>query len=464
MKKAVIIINFFVFLFVLFSSENIKIKPDIKDEKLIITEELAVSLALANNLNLKIERLKYENSFWSMITSWNVFLPDIKMSATLGKSNLSEDDRTTLVPDFSKFPPVVEKIVSPEWIVTANFTLTLPINAALGFQVYQTILDYKNGKINLEIAKNKLIRDIKKELYNIVLLEQNIDLMEKSLLTAEKRYNQAKTMYKNGLISEYDMLSAQVAYENLKPQLIEMKNLYKTVTMRFKQLLGIKKEVEISINTQIVKEKIEFKTEELLKKLFIKNLELKYLRNNIEILRNLKYLGISSLTPTFIIGYTMDPYFKKDALQNEWFKDEDYNKENWKQRTGMFSLTLSLPVSALIPLSKEQMKVVNAQFQIEQAKISYKNLVENLQLQLETTLMSMEKSREAIKVLNFNISVAERAYQKAEEAYLAGTKDLLDVQNSELELQKAKLNLLKEEYNYTTGLLDLEYILNNNLF
>ena len=37
------------------------------------------------------------------------------------------------------------------------------------------------------------------------------------------------------------------------------------------------------------------------------------------------------------------------------------------------------------------------------------------------------------------------------------------MQNADLELQKARLEVLKEEYNYTIGLLDLEYAINSKL-
>lgn len=460
-KKDIFLTIFILFFILTLNAQNQD--PTIKDRKIVIDTEKAVSLALANNLNLKTERLKYQSSLWSMVTSWNQFLPSVTMSATLSRSNLNEDDRTTLVPDFTTWPISVNKITTPQWIISANFQLSLAINAAMGFQVYQTILDYNSGKINLEIATNKIKRDTKKTLYNLILLEKNIEIMEKSLAASEKRFNQARTMFKNGLISEYDMLTAQVAYENIKPQLIEMKNQYKIYLMQFKQMIGIKRDVEILLSADIKIPKIEIKEKELQAKIVTANLDLKSMLNSINSLNNVKFMAISALTPSFILSYTMDPYFKKDALENQWFKDKDYNEEYWKQRSGMFGITVSLPVSSFVPFSKEQTKVLLAQYQVEQAKLTYKNLKENIEMQLDTTILSMKKSLEAIRVLEFNITVAERAYQKAEEAYMAGTKDLLDVQNSEIELKRAELNLLKEELNYTTGLLDLEYILNTKI-
>lgn len=467
---------------VLYGQDKSQKKPVMKDNKLVVDIDSAVSLALANNLDIKAEKSKYDSKFWAMITSWNVFVPDIKMSSTLSKTNLDIGDRTISAYDLSTFPPSAIKYYTPEWFISANFQLNLPLNAAMGFQVYQTVLDYNNGKISLENATNKVTRDAKKGLYNLILLQKSIEIMEKSISTAEKRFNQANALYRNGIISEYDMMSAQVAYENLKPQLMEMKNGYSTALLNFKQMIGIKRNIEIELNGEISAPKIELNYSELENKYLKNNLDLKLMMNAIQSLQNLKYISISSMTPSFIISYTLDPYFTKDAMQYDWFKkttvknsderdydskrilnDADYRHWYWNQKGGMLGFTISIPVSSFIPFSKEQMKIVQSQYQINQNKINYQKMKEGFELQLQTTVMSMEKSTESIKVLNLNINLADRAYKKAEEAYAAGSKELLDVQNSELELNKAKFNLIKEELNYTSGLLDLEYILNTKL-
>jgi outer membrane protein TolC len=80
-----------------------------------------------------------------------------------------------------------------------------------------------------------------------------------------------------------------------------------------------------------------------------------------------------------------------------------------------------------------------------------------METEVDSLVQKLEKSRRSVGTLALNVSLAERAYRLSEEAYRAGAKDLLDVQNSELELRKARLEVLKEKFNYLTGLLDLEY-------
>jgi outer membrane protein TolC len=76
-------------------------------------------------------------------------------------------------------------------------------------------------------------------------------------------------------------------------------------------------------------------------------------------------------------------------------------------------------------------------------------------------VLELKKSMESISTLELNVRLAERAFELAESAYNAGNRDLLDVQNAELELQKAKLKVLEEKTTYISGILDLEYAINN---
>ena len=466
MKKAfLIIIIICLSLYFSFSEE----KTEINGKKVTLDIDTAVSLALANNLGLKSERLKFESSKWSMFTSWNTFLPNVSMSATLSRSNLNEDERTTTIPTFTQtsVPPgftfsEVEE-TKPLWGLNANFNLNLNINAAMVFSVYQTVLDWQTGKINLETAKQKLITDVKKSVYNFILIQKNIEITEESIDNAKKRYDKAVINYNNGLISEYDKLSAQVAYENMKPQLIEMQNNYNKLLLNFKNIIGLKRDVEVDFNAEIEPEIREFDKDELITKYINNSLDLKSLNLYLNNMRNSRNLAISALTPSFTLGYTMDPYFQKDPLKDDWFGDKDYMDENWKQRAGMFYLAMSLPVSSLIPFSKEHMDIIRSEFAIAEAKNNLEKSRQDIEVNIESILMGLEKSKKSIEVLKLNIVLAERAFKKAEEAYTAGSKELLEVQNSELELKKAKLNLLQEEYNYTVGILDLEYAVNQKL-
>ncbi|MCK4797824.1 MAG: TolC family protein, partial [Spirochaetes bacterium] len=246
-------------------------------------------------------------------------------------------------------------------------------------------------------------------------------------------------------------------YENMKPAIIEIINAYNTALLSFKQMIGLKKNVQIEFNAAIESKKQTFNSLELINKYIINNLDIKTLNLSIKSLINVRNIAISMLTPSISIMYSMDPTFQKDALNDQWFADID---NDWKQRSGMFAFSISLPIDVWVPFSSTQMQIVSSQFAIKQAQIGLENAKQGIELQIESLVMQLEKSIKSIESLKLNIRLAERAYKMAEEAYNAGSKELLEVKDSESALENAKLNLLQEEYNYTTALLDLEYAIN----
>ena len=304
---------------------------------------------------------------------------------------------------------------------------------------------------------------MRKAFYNLILLLKNTNLMEQNIETAERRYDQARINYENGLVSEYDMLSAQVAFENLKPGLKDMEIGYKSALSAFKQLLGIDRLTDLRIEGSISADSRSAQpndAEALIKGYVDNRLDIRALKASIKSLENLGRITFTSFFPNVTLNYLMDPTFQGDPFSDPWFPNVN---RDWEQKAGGFSVTISLSLDALIPNSQTQVKLADNRDAVRQAAMSLARTRQWAEIEIETLVSKLEKSIESIETLRLNVSLAERAYTLAEEAYNAGSRELLEVQNANLELQKAKLEVLKEEYNYTIGLLDLEYAINAKL-
>jgi len=474
MKKRLIII-FMLMTFFLNSQENLtKEKNDSTTDITQLTMDDCISLALKNNLNIETEKLKLEKKKWALITCWNVIVPQVKFSVAFNR--LNDDARkisgTTLIPyndpnfanpfnpkGYNSVMPTTYETTLPEWGLGFNFSLQWVFTASLFLGMYQTVLDYQNGKISVETAKRKLIKDIKKTYKDLLLKERYIRIKKDELSASEKRLKQAEISYKNGLIPEYQLLSARVSYENLKPQLLEYINNYEIALIQFKQTLGLKSDVKILLTeTSIESEKKDFDYKELINKYLSKRLDFQSLDITYKQKINARNVAISSLTPNFILSYTIDPTFQYDLTKYDDWKDKSI-EDLWKQRSGVLVLSFSIPISAYFPFSSEQMKIVNSNYDIKMAQIDREQKIQNAEVEIQQLVSKLDKSRKQIEFLKLNVELAEKSYKLAEEAYRAGTRDLLDVEDAQNKLNTARYNLLKEEYNYTINLLDLEYAL-----
>lgn len=469
MNKRII---FFTLLFII--SGVTTILSDSTSDVVQITMEDCINLALKNNLNIETEKLKLEKKKWALITCWNVIVPQARFSMAF--TRLNDDKRkqkiSTLIPyndpsspnpfnpkGYNSVIQYSEDVTLPEWGLGFNFSLTWNFTASLFLGIYHTILDYENGKISLETAKKKLTKDIKKTYKDLLLKEKYIRIKKDELSASEKRFKQAEISYKNGLIPEYQLLSARVSYENIKPQLVEYINNYEIALIQFKQTLGIKSNVKILLTeSEIESEKKDFDYKELINKYLSKRLDFQSIDITLKQRINQKNVAISALTPVFTLSYTFDPTFQYDLAKYDDWKDKEIN-DLWKQNSGMLMLSFSIPLSAYFPFSSEQMKIVNANYDIKMAEIDREQKIQNAEVEIQQLVSKLEKSKKQIEFLKLNVDLAQRSYKLAEDAYRAGTRDILEVEDAQNKLNTARYNLLREEYNYTISLLDLEYAL-----
>jgi outer membrane protein TolC len=129
----------------------------------------------------------------------------------------------------------------------------------------------------------------------------------------------------------------------------------------------------------------------------------------------------------------------------------------------MFAVTLALSLDQLLPFSQSWVSIADSKDSIRQMQTNLSQAIRGAEMEIANIIMNLEKSAESIETLKMNVQLAERAYNMAEEAYNAGTRELLEVKEAEDELNNARIKVLEEKYSYTTGLLDLEYALNTTM-
>jgi outer membrane protein TolC len=425
--------------------------------------ETSVSLALENNLDIESEKLRFDKTRWAMITSWNKFIPTASLS-----SNLTRPNTVLSGVDLMTFQPIYSANDDNVWNLDASFSTSLSISAGKVFDVQKTVLDWKSGKIDLETAREKMKLDVTRMYYDLLIQQEELQIKIDELASAEERYQQTRTQYRNGLKSEYDMLSAQVQFENIKPTFIEYKNNFEVARIEFKDMLGLRNDAPIRVTGTVDRELERIYTMEDISTLQEKVNDRMDIRKNLITLRN-KQLSrnksIAAMTPSISLSYGTGAVFSGNAAEDTWFGDQDYMESNWAESqfagfgTAGFTFSLSMPLDQFVPFSTKQMSLINSQYDIKIQKLSNQKSFDTARLEIKKLVMQLVKSRGSLESLELNVKLAKKAYDMAEEQYQAGNMDLLSVNNSESEWKKAKISLLKERKSYILGALDLEYAL-----
>jgi outer membrane protein TolC len=416
-------------------------------ERLAVTVDRAVDLALKYNLGLKGDQLDLVKKRRAMRTVWNSFIPTVQASTTMNRFNKEPE------PFFPGLP------ASPRWGLSAGLDFNLMLNLALFDGITSTQLAYESGLLSYEEARKQLERDVRKTFYNLLLMKENRALFVQQIDAAESRYRQAQVNYRNGLVPELSMLSAQVAWENLKPALESMDLGYDQYLAGFKMTLGLSQETELDLEGAISVDPVELAADPLIEEYLAGRLDIASLLYGMETIEVARRATISqAFTPNLVLGLNFDPTLGGDPWETSWF-----DTDNWAQRSGMFRLTVAMNLEGFLPGSKPRVALANLEDDRRSMQLGLMQAIEGAEMEINSLVKSLNKSRRSMSTLRLNVELADRAYRMAEEAYRAGSRELLEVQSAEIELNKANYELLKEKFNYVTGLLDLEYALNTSL-
>lgn len=408
----------------------------------IITAESAVEMAVNNNLTIRSEDYSLSVKRRSRNNRFNAFVPDLTAGSSLSKANEKPE-----IGDYY-------------WNLGTNIQAQLSLSLALFDGIEYLTAEYEKGLIEREEAVKLLRRDTLKSFYNLILMSENIVLLEKNIATAEKRYRQADINFRNGLASELERLRSRVTYEQLKPDLVELKNSFRKAMLSFKQMLGLELESEIRLEGVIAPETYTIEVNELIFSSLPDRLDVQKLISSIKLLNISKDSDIhASRYPQLILTYNKNMLFNRDPFSEPLFEDTD---ADWTD-TGAFSLSLSFDLDSYIPRLKTDTDVKNKADEIKKLETELASALQLAEIEIRSYAMNLEKSEKKIEALVLNENLAERAYELAAEGYNAGTVELLTLESSSDDYQKAKLDVLAEKYNYQSSLLDLEYAVNRAL-
>jgi outer membrane protein TolC len=413
-------------------------------QAIVLDVEAALDRAVRNNILLQAEEITLRTKERAKKNNWNEFLPSVSLSSSLSRS---EGNASTASVGESDSP----------WDLSVGITASLPLSSSLAYRIRATRIAWEAGEIGYEDAVRQLERDVKKAFYDLIVKREKIVLVEQSVETAKRRYEQEKTAYERGLVSELTMLNAQVSWESLKPTLEEAVVSYKTAEMEFRRILGLGLSADIVIDGSLDVSPLSFDAETLAAAHMEDRLDIRDLRNTLASLENEKKLvAAEEHAPTLSLSYSYsgsmdDPFHTAGGTSR---------LEEGRSTVG---LALSFPLDGLIPGSSSRVKVKEAADAIDGTLLELQDALQQAAIEIETLVLQMEKSERTIAVLERSAALFEKTYDLTKREYDAGLEDILTLDEARDDLLEARIDVLQEKYTYLSALFDLEYALNTSL-
>ncbi|MDR3130646.1 MAG: TolC family protein [Treponema sp.] len=424
-----------------------------------ISPDEAVKKAVKNNLGLESARLSAENKKRASDTAWNVFIPSVTLGGSLTRDNTAAAGTNMIpyqLPDpapMGLYGIILHPYESPQWHATGSVQTSLNINFAMFEAMRRLRLDYEGGLLSYEKARSQLERDVRKSYYQMLLLQENIALLRENYDAAERRVVMAGANYRAGLVPELSLLQAQVSVENMKPSVDQAENGLKLAMAQFAMNLGLGYDARFELIP--VEEGFDFipmDVAELIRQASINKPEIQELRQNILVSESgRKAAKQRAYTPNLSLSWNFNSVFTRDPWNDSWF-----DSDNWS-RSGSLTIALGFQLHNLLPWSQDIQSIKSIDDNIRSQNIILAQAIRGTEIEIYSTLLSLEKIRTTVEAQEYTVNLAERSYKLTEEAYRAGLTELLEMQNAELELRKARIGVLEQDFSYIQGLIDLEY-------
>ena len=409
-------ILFSVFSWNVFSAEN----DELSKEKILTLEE-CISLAKENNLSIKVQKNTLNDLKRKNETSWNSVSPSIKGDAAF------QDDFTNKTESFS---------------ISGSLGLTLSTN------LYSTIkgakLNYENGLLTYNQAVKQIEMSVWKTFYDLIYKTEYFSFQSQNLLTAKKNYEQNLEKFKNGKISELDVMSSRVSYEQKKPVLEEARIDLTNNLELFKNIIGVDFDDEIKLDGSL-----DFLLE-------LKDIKLPPKENPSPDVQAAKFAV--EIAENNLLAQRFSSY--SPVITGTYKYGQTLNIDNslWNE-TSSLSVGVSIPLDSYLPWSSSAVSINSKKESLESAKLNLEDAEKSIRVNTENALRKINQIISMLEVSKETVALAKKTYEMTETAYNYGKTDFLTLQNASDNVLNAEVSLKNQAKTLMETLLDTEYLL-----
>ena len=409
-------ILFSVFSWNVYSAEN----GELSKEKILTLEE-CISLAKENNLSIKVQKNTLNDLKRKNETSWNSVSPSIKGDAAF------QDDFTNKTESFS---------------ISGSLGLTLSTN------LYSTIkgakLNYENGLLTYNQAVKQIEMSVWKTFYDLIYKTEYFSFQSQNLLTAKKNYEQNLEKFKNGKISELDVMSSRVSYEQKKPVLEEARIDLTNNLELFKNIIGVDFDDEIKLDGSL-----DFLLE-------LKDIKLPPKENPSPDVQAAKFAV--EIAENNLLAQRFSSY--SPVITGTYKYGQALNIDNslWNE-TSSLSVGVSIPLDSYLPWSSSAVSINSKKESLESAKLNLEDAEKSIRVNTENALRKINQIISMLEVSKETVALAKKTYEMTETAYNYGKTDFLTLQNASDNVLNAEVSLKNQAKTLMETLLDTEYLL-----
>lgn len=436
-------------------------------EALRLSLEESLRLGLANNPQLRAAEAQVRASQGKEISARANFFPKLTASGALVRSNTLTEfkvgDPIALDTSFPVAntqgdpapPDHIHKYYSAGFemsntregnIYNAKLEAQMPL-----FTGGRIVNGYQAARLETRVQEEDLRRmeldtvfQVKQAFYGVLLAREMVEVVDKSFATMEAHYRRVQDLYRQGMVSNLDLLQVEAQLSSIRPQQILVHNGLELSKVRLLAVLNLDLETPLQLEGELayasapVEETPTLKQTAAQSRPELKGLDLRYQQAD-----KLKKIARAGYLPT--VG----------AFANyQWNRGQELPPNDTIWRDGwQAGLSVSIPLFDGLA-TRGEMK--HAQGLKDQIEMSQAALQAGIEAEVTASALTLNASAERIAATDKTVQAAEKNYKVAEDRYAVGLVNHLDVLDAEVSLTRAQADYLQAVHDYLLAQASLD--------
>ena len=476
MKRPIINPRMFMMLFVmLLSLKGLAFANALQTDSLYIDLKSALDIALSENPTVKVADMEITKKEYAKKTAYGALLPQMDVIGSYQRAIKRQTvyfdegfgfggdiDPTDYTPEELKILEVFGKMMAPDpetsgdgiqmgrfnvWTAGLNVNIPLVV-PSLWKNIQMSEVDIRLAMEQARASRIDLINQVKKAYFSLLLAQDSYDVLKMTYETDSINLENIRNRFNQGVVAEYDVVTAEVRLKSLIPNILQAENMRKIAELQLNMLMGIDGDIPLKVTGSLgeyeasISDLIIPADTSLMQNSDIKQFDLqsKQAKNTYE-LQKLQFAP--SLVSSFNWTY---------MSQNNDFRFSNYRWDPYS----MLGVTLQIP---LFSGGQRYHNVKQSEIQLYQLSEQRKDLERGLRLSIKNNFDLINKNIEQVIATQSSVELARRGHDITLKRYETGMGTIVDVNAAALAVLNAELQNRNAIYDYLASKADLEKLL-----
>lgn len=409
-----------------------------------LTVEECVKVALENNHDVAIARSNVSSSRAATTRAWSGVLPDVSANAYWDRLTQGPTKQLTL-------NERTGEIITSQTESQAFVTYSMGLFASQNLFDWSALQNISQARANLvaarhssRAAENDISYEVRRQFYNLVKAQKLLEVRDEGVERSRGQLERAESLYELGAVAKSDVLRAKVNLAQAELDLITVTNVVELEKVRLAKMMGLGYDVEISIESDLTFEEVDFDPQDLQEMAAANRPDL---RAAAERLRA-GQAGLRSAK-----GGNYPSFF--GSFNWRWRDDEFPNStDDFDSR-----YTWDLAMGIRIPIFDGMLtrgNIGEARAALTTREREYEDMRDVVELEIKEALIGLEEARQRIRLSEQQLEAAQESYKLAEEQYEVGLGTILELTEAGVELTLAESQRVDAITDYKVALAFLD--------